>query len=462
MRLLDVHTKELHIFLGESIPPYAILSHTWGKDHEEVTFQQLHDVENRSKILGWQKIEYTCNEAARQGLQYAWIDTCCIDKTSSVELSEAINTMFSWYTSAAVCYAYLIDVTEGVDYLSSRWWSRAWTLQELLAPKHLRFYNRSWNFIGSKNDSKNDRTWDISVKTGIAQSVVKDPSAIAIQSIAQKMSWASKRNASRVEDIAYSLLGIFGINMPLLYGEGNSAFIRLQKEILNVTDDQTLFAWGFGFKQNLGPEALKSGSYSYAPVNTDMEVKSSIHGMFAESPDLFKNCRHIVANHQHTIDSHIVVAHGSVIIEMPLLPEVFSDSSFGPDLPTHQVALLACVHMHKPNHLIGILLRSWVEQRRFERIGSAKGVFTFPVHPRDACRASDTRLWIDQNSRILQNYFGLGNQRSIVINFDTESRYGYELWKVSQHDWEWDKGTDILYSLSAYWKATPSSQKPKV
>lgn len=171
-----------------------------------------------------------------------WIDTCCIDKSSSAELSEAINSMFGWYERAEVCYAYLSDVpSASADPLNvastfrlSKWFTRGWTLQELLAPYYVDFFDQSWNWIGSKT------SLDILVRemTGIGDLVNYKKACVA-----QKMSWASWRETTRMEDQAYSLLGLFGVHMPTLYGEGENAFIRLQLEIINRTDDDSILAW---------------------------------------------------------------------------------------------------------------------------------------------------------------------------------------------------------------------------
>ncbi|KAI1337968.1 heterokaryon incompatibility protein-domain-containing protein [Xylariaceae sp. FL0016] len=151
MRLMNVNTRRLEEFLDDKIPSYAILSHTWGED--EVTFQDLDDP-NHTKKSGWYKIDMCCKIAQNAGLDYVWVDTCCIDKKSSAELSEAINSMFSWYKNSQVCYAHLADVEKGKainepdsSFRKSRWSTRGWTLQELLAPQDLQFYDKNWSFI---------------------------------------------------------------------------------------------------------------------------------------------------------------------------------------------------------------------------------------------------------------------------------------------------------------------------
>lgn len=223
MRLLDSRTLQLRTFYGDDIPPYAILSHTWLQDEDEVTHAQIQDPENCRHMMEFQKIEYTCQQSIRDGLNHVWIDTCCIDKTNSTELSEAINSMFQWYSNSKVCYVYLTDISDqqNGNLMGSRWWSRAWTLQELLAPTDVRFYNVFWQRIGSKRDSILIITFD----TGIDEETLRSPKRMFDKSIAQRLSWAAGRKAKRTEDRAYSLLGILGVNMAMQYGEGSGALV---------------------------------------------------------------------------------------------------------------------------------------------------------------------------------------------------------------------------------------------
>ncbi|KAI0843848.1 HET-domain-containing protein [Daldinia vernicosa] len=238
MRLLNTSSITLEEFQG-SPPEYAILSHTWLDD--EVTLQDLTLDKDRTKA-GWDKILNCCRKCLKEGWKYVWIDTCCIDKTSSAELSEAINSMFAWYQRAAICYAFLSDVwrvrkgDEPGTLARSRWFTRGWTLQELLAPSYLIFLDSSWREIGSRSFLSST----IETITGIS---AYQMAHFRDCSIATKMSWAAGRQTTRIEDQAYCLLGLFGINMPLLYGEEEKAFIRLQQEILRVSDDETIFAW---------------------------------------------------------------------------------------------------------------------------------------------------------------------------------------------------------------------------
>ncbi|KAI1381885.1 HET-domain-containing protein [Hypoxylon crocopeplum] len=261
MRLLNVHNLELVDFMGRDVPEYSILSHTWGK--EEVTFEDLSGRGNndfRSK-LGFAKIEGCRKQTLESRHEWFWVDTCCIDKSSSAELSEALNSMYIWYHRAAICYAYLADVggLSGADddhdalelrnsaFRSSRWFRRGWTLQELLAPRLIFFYDASWNFI----DDRLGLSELISEVTGIGVECIREPHVhIPSASTALKLSWASQRETLREEDMAYCLMGLLGVNMPLLYGEGSlKAFQRLQNEIMKEHYDHTILAWGLKTKK---------------------------------------------------------------------------------------------------------------------------------------------------------------------------------------------------------------------
>ncbi|TFK91075.1 HET-domain-containing protein, partial [Polyporus arcularius HHB13444] len=240
-RLLDTRTGQFAVFRISSDPPrYATLSHVWNADGE----QSYTDIRN---IQMSEKIRRACAVALAHGYPYIWIDSCCIDKTSSAELSEAINSMYTWYQNAAVSYAFLADVpsdqnprADNSAFRQSRWFTRGWTLQELLAPRVVFFLSRDWQVIGTKTSLGHT----IEHITTIPFSVLTFQSPLPDVSVARRLSWASNRRTTRVEDEAYSLIGIFDINMPTLYGEGQRAFIRLQEEILRRIPDQTLFTWG--------------------------------------------------------------------------------------------------------------------------------------------------------------------------------------------------------------------------
>lgn len=235
MRLLQVHADgsfSLVDYVGKSVPQYAILSHTWGADHEELTFKDLRKDRGHDKA-GYQKLVFCSKQAIKDGLGFFWVDTCCIDKSSSAELSEAINSMYQWYHKAARCYVYLSDVSTAdpsqVDqsFRTSRWFSRGWTLQELLAPTSVEFFSHEGNRLG-------DRESLIAQITEVTQIPIEalQGKSLSQFSINTRMSWSRTRETKREEDAAYCLLGIFDVSMSLIYGEGRTkAFHRLEKEI---------------------------------------------------------------------------------------------------------------------------------------------------------------------------------------------------------------------------------------
>ncbi|OBZ70012.1 hypothetical protein A0H81_09932 [Grifola frondosa] len=242
MRLLHTETLTLTEFLdADHAPPYAILSHRWREG--EVLFHHIHNLAEAEKEQGFSKLKKCCEKALEEHFDWVWIDTCCIDKTSTPKVSESINSMFSWYRKSEVCYAYLDDVEESPtssaeeNFRRSEWFRRGWTLQELIAPKQVVFFKKDWSEFGTRKslvDEINDITLvDRDVLLGLPVQV----------SIAQRMLWASYRRTTRVEDMAYCLLGIFDVHMPTIYGEGKRAFIRLQHEIMHSTTDHSIFAW---------------------------------------------------------------------------------------------------------------------------------------------------------------------------------------------------------------------------
>jgi len=252
MWLVNTKTIELEELFESDDFEYAILSHTWIKPaREEVSFQDMFSLDGSyRRKQGYAKIKSTCEEAARRGFDYVWIDTCCIDKKSSAELSEAINSMWKWYEKAGICLAYLADVpwmpshpvcdSEDISTTAfgrSKWFTRGWTLQELIAPKRVVFFSRDWNVLGDKSSLRRQ----LHAITGVSLHVFQFPALFHSLSVAERMSWAATRETTREEDRAYSLLGLFGINMPLLYGEGEMAFRRLQEEIMKVNSDHSLF-----------------------------------------------------------------------------------------------------------------------------------------------------------------------------------------------------------------------------
>ena len=256
-RRVERRTKVLE-FRDDETTNYVILSHRW-IDPTEVDCEEMVDLAKMDKReqdeirgrLGYKKIADTCKQAKLDGYEWVWVDTCCIDKRSSAELSEAINSMYRWYANAKICYAYLHDV-DGSSFFTKddgkypesngwpEWFSRGWTLQEMIAPRNLQFFNKNWHHIGDKKGLAEDLRWITEVPTHILTDGLEGDRPC----VAQIMSWAAKRTTTRVEDRAYSLMGLLGVNMPMLYGEGKKAFQRLQLEIIRSSNDQSIFAWG--------------------------------------------------------------------------------------------------------------------------------------------------------------------------------------------------------------------------
>ena len=378
MRLLRTSTLEVHEYYGENIPRYAILSHTWGD--EEVSFQQLQRMKSDKSVEldaleGGRKIRESCKLAARDRHQYIWIDTCCIDKTSSAELSEAINSMYRWYEESQVCYAYLADVdsADQSEYSlmgqieGSRWFTRGWTLQELVAPRFVLFYDKAWKEI----DTRGFPNFFLSKITGIENDHMIRPSKA---SVAAKMSWASGRTTTRVEDMAYSLMGLFGVNMPLLYGEGKDAFTRLQHEIVKITDDESIFAW-----------------------QDESSVES---GAFAPSPKAFNLSGDVVnVKFSHLDRPPYAVTHRGLAIELHL------EKIMDPDGEDKYLAAIQCAFTKTMSSPILIELTN-VDRRNFIRTSAYQlKKDTFPSREAHRCEL----VYINPIEKFA---FGVGNEQA--------------------------------------------------
>ncbi|KAI1313343.1 heterokaryon incompatibility protein-domain-containing protein [Xylaria venustula] len=368
MRLINVKTLELEEF-HHGNRPYAILSHTWGS--EEVTFQEYllvtgPEAKRYSHIkqkAGFSKIIGACNRACEDKLEYLWCDTNCIDKSSSAELTEAINSMFAWYRDSAVCYVYLADVRiSGLleEFKRSRWFTRGWTLQELLAPQKVLFYNTSWAIIGDRHNMSHA----ILEATRIHVGALQNPNTIPDYSIAQRMSWAANRRTTRQEDIAYCLLGIFGIHMPLLYGEGLKAFTRLQEEIIKVSDDHSILAWDF----------LDSR-------------QPSLPGILATSPSQFAYCGSIVRRKDFIRSPHLITNLG-VSLELPMIQTCINN--------TILVALNCSIELQ----LSGWRSTVWIWLRSID-----KNIYTRSPHP--ASRTSLTEMYPERIHRVTKKFFAI-------------------------------------------------------
>lgn len=245
MRLLKIRddgtvtlTRDL-VGDNDRVPRYAILSHIWQQDDQEVTFDDIIHNTGTDKA-GYNKIRFCAQQAIKDKLRYVWIDTCCINKAVFIELQDAINSMFRWYQDAAKCYVFLSDVSTAKQgdnvshadaweraFQASRWFTRGWTLQELLAPREIQFFSLEGIEVGTKQNLKDliHKVTDIPIEALLG-------SPLSDFGVEARFSWAEKRQTTRKEDRAYSLLGIFGLFMPLMYGEGpKNAFQRLKKVI---------------------------------------------------------------------------------------------------------------------------------------------------------------------------------------------------------------------------------------
>nr|VWP01294.1 Zn(2)-C6 fungal-type domain-containing protein [Ganoderma boninense] len=320
------------------------------------------------------KIREACRVARENGYNYIWIDSCCIDKSSSSELSEAINSMYKWYHLAAVCYAYLANVPPGEDnhaegsaFRKSRWFRRGWTLQELIAPAVVEFLSKDWGPIGSK-DTLVDLVESV---TKIDRMALLRLEPLGTFSVAQRLSWAAERQTTRVEDQAYSLLGIFDINMPTLYGEGDRAFRRLQEKIIQRIPDQTIFAWR---KICLPPQNLDH-IRPLTSIHFECEKNPEEHrDFFAIKPSLFTNGGSIRALPHHTtqllsshsLDIEYTSTPYGIRTQLPMIPltqgllrrampgyrniQLSLDSEEGCQW---YLAILQCEHVERPGYLLG-------------------------------------------------------------------------------------------------------------
>ena len=296
----------------EASSQYAILSHRWKSNPQfgdEIDFQTLnpgalgshhiglhqHDSDEDIACCPFCKIKGACAKARDQNIDWLWVDTCCIDKANAVEYTRAINSMFEYYREATVCYGFLYDVAwqNGASGehmfksqdpkrhgLASEWFERGWTLQELLAPRHMEFYDRKWKYMGTKEKLAGD----LYSLTRIDKKYLLDSVEIKKASLATRISWMAGRTTGYIEDIAYSMLGILGVNMTAEYGEGAKAFLRLQRMLLENSSDDSIFAW------TIPTEGLKC----YRGLGNLKMWAPSDWGVLAPSPDCFRNSGDLV------------------------------------------------------------------------------------------------------------------------------------------------------------------------
>jgi hypothetical protein len=398
MRLLSSTSLKFEEFINHPPDRYAILSHRW-KEGEEVSFQEMQSggVENKS---GYKKIKLCCDQAAKDGIDYAWVDTCCIDKTIGAELSESINSMYRWYQNAAVCYVYLSDVLpeKHTNFTKSAWFTRGWTLQELIAPPEVEFYDSNWVKIGTKQTLKHA----ISAETGIDVQALGRTASPEDFSIAQRMCWASRRTTKKGEDLAYSLLGILGVNMPLIYGEGEKAFIRLQEELIKHSTDHSIFAW--------------------------TSDETGYRGMFAKSPADFRNCQKTVISKVKFSRMSYSVKNIGLKITLPLLPWAMDT----------YLATLDC--LDESGRHVGIYLRRLEEEDQYARV-SLNGVDTEMVGPSVIRKSQHKKIYVPQKIRDrfphLSNFYGFWLRSFPAPSEDENGNASY--FATSYNEWDNNK-----------------------
>lgn len=343
-RFLDTLTGSFVFEDNPSSVHYAILSHTWRRPADGGE-QSFHDIQKlqaavdqfrkdaealtapgsprdslSSKLTIFdhsdlsEKIRGICKVAYDAGYRLLWIDACCINQSDSAELSEAINSMFEWYRLADVCYVYLPDVPtlENPTHLESRfrrsrWHERGWTLQELIAPEHVIFLTGDWRFLGTRTGLAST----LEQVTGVDFDILTGMAPLSSISVARRMSWAARRKTSRVEDRAYSLLGIFGVHLSPIYGEGGNAFLRLQGEIIRMIPDQSVFAWG------PSSDALSETSRSWW-------VEPNVPCLLASSPSAFEDAGDVKPLSPSEFVSRLRLSFGADAARAPSLNTVFT------------------------------------------------------------------------------------------------------------------------------------------
>lgn len=406
MRLLNSRTAGFICVDEPRHVSYAILSHVWARPDEEApaeqTFIDISKIQRSWRRKKWfsnfsasshlasntkgnsdviparvsEKIRRTCAVAREHGYDNVWIDSCCIDQSSSSELSEAINSMYQWYHHARVCYAYLADVHDEDDprardsqFRRSRWFTRGWTLQELIAPQVLVFLSKGWRVLGTKAML----AAVIEEVTGIDSAILTHHVSLDTVSVAKRISWASRRHTTREEDEAYSLMGILNVHMPTIYGEGRFAFIRLQEEVLKQTSDQTLFAWGPSLRDNVKLEDDSPTDLPYMWEESEAIWESPyMRNLFALSPRDFLSSGSITTLPRPTfleklhltppLPQYHVTGHG-IHTTVPLL----TGRSYRSGEVVH-LAILAC--QDEAGRLLALILNSQERTRDEYYVGA--------------------------------------------------------------------------------------------
>ena len=347
---------------------YAILTHRWGADEDEITFDDISSSTYGSNKKGFAKLKNFCTTASSRGFRYGWVDTCCIDKRSTSELAEAIRSMYHWYEGSSFCVAYLEDVPRR-DFVDSEWFDRGWTLQELISPKDVSFFDHDWELLGTKREL----LATLSLKTRIPGCVLSHAAKPSSCSVAQRMSWAAERKTTRVEDRAYSLIGLFGVSVTPAYGEREKAFLRLQQAIVLASKDESLFAWA---------------------MENDAET-TPYSGLYATSPAAFIDCRSVYDTRG---SSGFTEANGEVLIRLGTYPYRM-ESYF---------AVLNCAEDGRSDNHIAILLTRLPTDGEYVRIKNSVGVsrMRFPNLMRNNLKERQIRVPVDPMEPPLNMFYG--------------------------------------------------------
>ena len=339
MRLINIKTLQLRVFVRD-FPEYVIVSHRWHEDPaQEATLQRyqayiksqqgsqrsLASCDNGSPAkdapnVGIMKVLAACQIAIRRRVDWLWIDTVCIDKTNNVELSEAINSMYDWYRRCEHCLVYLHDVVTDTEsgpgsLGQSEWFKRGWTLQELIAPASMMFFDSKWHRIGTKDELK----VVIHGITGIPVDVISNAAHASMCCVAQRMSWAAMRKTTREEDIAYCLLGLFDISMELLYGEGaEKAFRRLQLKILEEREDESILSWSIPEGEMTAKGQMRIADESRRGLED--ETRCAVTGLLATMPRHFADRGSVKISDHYVPDTPIRVTSRGIDMPRDVMP----------------------------------------------------------------------------------------------------------------------------------------------
>ncbi|KAG0696355.1 hypothetical protein DFH29DRAFT_951446 [Suillus ampliporus] len=227
---------------------YAVLSHRWCREGEVMLQEMTSGGTGLEKPSSRSKLANFCQRAAEYGCDFAWADTCCIDRSdaSPEELDKTMPRIFRWYRNAHVCIVHLAESFTLDDFLRDSWFLQNWTLQELLAPVRVKFYGQTWSPIHNiriDNDKADQRLLAaLSTGTGIPVQDIQCYWA-GTERVREKLMWASCRTSRKVEDDAYSLLALFDVHMHVEYGIGDDAFGRLMKVLLPRSQECDILAW---------------------------------------------------------------------------------------------------------------------------------------------------------------------------------------------------------------------------